>query len=257
MTEIISGIPHTVNRDLILEVQRGNVPGMSILVVFSENPNIQSGTGADIWDFPAVTSYTFSSTDAIDSMSSDNASDTGNILIDGLDTNFNEVKQIVPLDGQNRVPLTTPLLRHNLSQNISATDLLGNVYIYENTAIVGGVPSDSSKVRGYIAILEGISLQGTLTVPAGKSGFFIGLNSSITKQPAAGDAVFTGKARIFGGVFVTRIRYDMSSTGTSHVNRPPFAMERFPEKTDFFGSSAVSANGTGISVTFRLLLIDN
>lgn len=259
MSEIDPGNVITIggNQSFLLKIQKGLVPGHSILSKFAENPAIASATPAVIWDFPSVTDYTFSTTAAIDSISSDDVDDDQVIVVIGLDEDFLKVTQLVTLDGQNRVALTTPLIRCFRAFNINGTDLEGNVYIFENVALTAGVPNTPSLVRCFIAIGEGQSLLGVLTVPAGKTGYFLGLSDSISRQPAAANAIFTGKVRTFGGVFRTVIRHNLSTTGSSHVNIPPTAMSAFPEKTDFIASADVSANDTGVSLTFDLLMVDN
>lgn len=250
-------ISAAMNQEFLLKVQKGIIPGHSIFSKFAENPSIQIANPADIWDFPSVDSYTFSTTAAIDSISSDNAGDSILIVVIGLDADFKRVNQTATLTGQTRVALGTPLIRVFRMFNGNGTDLLGNVYLYENTAISGGVPTDSTKVRCFIAIGEGQSLLGVLTIPAKTTGYFLGLTSSISRQPAAANAIFTGKIRGDGGVFRTAIRYNMGTTGSSYVTIFPTANSRFPAKTDFVASSSVSGNGTGVSITFDILFVED
>jgi len=260
MTEdnrFINGFEHFIDRKFILAVQMGKVPGATITAIFAENPSIASATPADIWDFPDEPIYTFSTTAAIDTISSDNAGDSVLMVILGLDGDFKKVTQTATLNGLNKVTLGTPLLRVTRIFNGNGTDLLGNVYLYENTAITAGVPDDSSKVRAYAAIAEQSSLMGVLTVPAGVTGFFLGLTTSISRLPSATACVFTGKVRTFEGTFLTAIRYNMTSTGSSHVVIPATAATRFPEKTDFVGHASVDTNATGVSATFDLLCLEN
>lgn len=243
--------------EFLIKVQQGRVPGHSILAKFAENPDIASGSPADIWDFPSVLLYTFSTSAAIDSISSSDAGDSVLIVMQGLDDDWNEITQTKVLDGRNRVALDTPMRRIHSAFNGNGIDLLGNVYIYENTALNLGVPVDSTKVRAYIALAEQNTLMGIYTVPAGKTGYFMGLTSSISRQPVAANCIFTGKARPFEKVFRTQIRHNMSTTGTSYVDVVPTVFSPFPEKTDFVAHGNVSANGIGVSLTFNLLLIDN
>lgn len=254
---IINGLPHVASREFNLSVQMGKVPGASIVSIFAENPDIAMANSADVWDFPAEPIYTFSTTAAIDSISSDDAADNQLIVILGLDANFDQVTQTATLNGLSRVPLTTPLIRFTRAFNGNGTVLAGNVYIFENSTLTLGIPDDTENVRGYIASAEGHSLLGAFTIPRNHTGFFLGLTSSISKLPAAANVVFTGKIRTFDGVFRTAIRYSMESTGASHILTPPTAMSSFPPKTDFLGHGDVSSNGTGVSLTFDILLLDN
>lgn len=66
--------------------------------------------------------------------------------------------QTATLNGQTRVALTTPLNRLTRIRNNSGTNLIGNIYGYENTAISSGKPSDTTKIHA--------------TIPAGKNTTF-------------------------------------------------------------------------------------
>ena len=242
--------------DFLLVVAMGLVPGVSIVTKFAENPLIASAVPADIWDYPGEEIYTFSTGADIDSISSDNDTDTEEILIFGLDENLIEVVQVIALTGQTRRAIDTPLMRVWRAYNSNGTPTLGNVYIYENTALSGGAPVDTTKVRGYVAVAEQNTLMGVYTVPAGKTGFFNGLTLSVSKKVSS-IAEFTGKVREFGGVFRTVSRFSVSSSGSSHVFLNPTSFDPFPEKTDFVGHVDVSANDTGVSLTFDLILVDN
>lgn len=254
---IISSLPHAAMREFVLEVQRGKVPGCSVISKFAENPSIASATPADIWDYPTEALYIYSSGADIDSISSDNIGDAVLIVIQGLDANWQDVTQTAMLNGQNRVPLDIPLRRVYRAFNANGINLLGNIYIYEETPLGAGIPIDTTKVRGYIAVAEQQTLMGVYTVPAGKTGYFLGLTASISRVPAATGVVFTGRARIFERVFTTQIRFFLTSTGTSNVIQAATAFSPFPEKTDFSALADVDTNATGVSVTFDLLLIDN
>ena len=102
---------------------------------------------------------TYVSSNLIDSISSSSASDTEEILIEshtvtgtGEDQKFTFVVQTVTLNGQNRVALPTPVARVSRVYNNNGTPLLGTVSVYENTAIVGGVPTDITKIHGQIQV---------------------------------------------------------------------------------------------------------
>jgi len=242
--------------DFMLCVAMGLVEGCSIVTKFAENPAIASAVPADIWDYPDEEIYTFSTGADIDSISSDDDTDTEEILILGLDVNYIKVVQIIALTGQTRKALDIPLMRVWRAYNSNGTLTSGNVYIYEDTTLSGGAPVDTTKVRAYFAAAEQNTLMGIYTIPAGKTGFFNGLTISISKKVAA-IAEFTGRVRELGGVFRTISRFSVSSSGSSHVELAPTSHEPFPEKTDFVGRADVSTNDVGVSLTFDLLLVDN
>ena len=241
----------------LIRVQEGLIPGYSIISKFGERPSIASAVPANLWDFPAEELYTFSATAAIDSISSSSASDTEIIIVEGLDEDWAETIQLVTLTGQTRKALTTPLRRVYRAYNSGGTPLVGNIYIYENTALSSGVPVDTAKVRAYIAILDAQTLMGIYTVPAGKTAYILDFSASISKVPSSTGATFTASIRSFGGVFRTATRFYLSSTGTSHVDALNIARSPFGEKTDFLSHADVDTNATGVSTTLDLLLVDN
>ncbi|CAN8142792.1 hypothetical protein THIOSC15_770002 [uncultured Thiomicrorhabdus sp.] len=115
--------------------------------------------------------YIWSTTPAIDSISSSSISDTGTIQVQGLDANWELITQVVTLNGQTRVALTTPLLRAFRGKNTGTIPLVGNIVIYENTALSGGLPTDTTKIRLIINNGNNQTLMALYTIPAGKTGY--------------------------------------------------------------------------------------
>ncbi len=236
-----------------IAVNNGLVPGHSIVSKFADNPDMSSDVLADIWDYPAEEIYTFSDSNAIDTISSSNSGDGIEMVIDGLAFGtWERIVQVVKLNGQDKVALPTPLIRHNRAFNGNGIPLSGNVYVYEDTPIVAGVPTDTSKVRGYVSMAENQTLQGIYTTPAGVTGFFLGLTASMSKPVSTSTVIITGKARAFEKVFRTQVRFALQSVGSSHVGIASTGYSAFPEKTDFVASGVASANNVGVSITFDL-----
>lgn len=150
-------------------VSLGLISKRSALIFTGENANVNSNSVQTVWDLE--TEYVFSTSQSIDTISSASALDVGiPILITGTDFDYNEVTQIAFLNGQNKVTLSNTLFRVNNMLNISPTSgTTGPVYLYEDTAIVSGVPSDLSFVRGHIASDRESSQMAVQTIPVGKS----------------------------------------------------------------------------------------
>ena len=249
------------NKPYLLQVAEGDIKGHSIYRKFGEIDAIQSAVPADCWEYGITVGaeeYTWSTTAAIDSISSSNAGDTETITITGLDANYAEVTQTITLTGQTRAPLTTPLLRLNRAFNSNGTATLGNVYIYENVALTGGVPNNVALVRGYISINGQQTLQGMYTVPAGKSAYLYELKTSMGGRKA-GFATYEAFLRTnsTGGIFLIKDTHDLAAAGTSEQNATFIAPRFFPEKTDFKPKITVDTNGVGFSISVVLVLIDN
>ena len=91
-------------------------------------------------------------TNAINSIISNNAGDTETVRVEGHTTadgglTFVFVAQNAILTGQTVVALTTPLARVSRVVNVSATDLTGRVYVTETDTYTAGVPDTNSKVH--------------------------------------------------------------------------------------------------------------
>lgn len=129
----------------------------------------------------------------IDSISSTSALDTEEILLEchtvtgtGENQQFTFMVQTVSLNGQNRVALPTPVARVSRVYNNNGTNLNGAVYVYENTGIVGGVPSDLTKVHAQIPLGFQQSFKGATTFS--NEDYFVltgGFGSVTYKQNAA------------------------------------------------------------------------
>lgn len=135
-----------------------------MLLKYGFNPNVGTATtGFTLWytgqDQPHET-YAADNTNPIDTISSNNAGDTEVVSIEGHTMsggNKTFIVQNATLNGQNKVPLATPLNRCTRVShaNQSAVNLVGEIYVYEDTAIGAGKPTDTTKIH--------------LTVPAGRN----------------------------------------------------------------------------------------
>jgi hypothetical protein len=246
----------SIQKPFLQAVAEGEIDGYSVVEKFGENPDIDTGTDPeDIWSQGGL--YTFSTSADIDSVSSSSASDTNEITIQGLDTDWNLVTQTATLTGQTRVALTTPLIRCFRAWNSNSTDWVGDVYIYVNTTLSAGVPVDVTKIRAEISIGAGQTEMCIYTIPAGKTGYFLGGYAAMSRV-GNNSAVFTSKIRVFGGVFRTVSRISCIGAGASSWQYRYPAGQSLPEKTDILlRCEEVDANGTGVSGGFTILLKDN
>ena len=159
------------------------LPGTKIIRKFSRRDGLGLNEDADIWNFPDEPVYTYSKSADIDTISSGSASDVGNVIqIYGLNGDYEEVVQNATLDGQNKVVLTTPLLRIWRMVNRSSAALDGGVYVYPDTAITLGKPDDTKKVRCYINDGENQTLMCHYTLPDKTWAFPTVYNLSVSRK---------------------------------------------------------------------------
>jgi hypothetical protein len=248
--------------DIAQDIAAGNVAGTTFVDKFGETgENIDSADGlVDVWSGVANANcnktYTYSTTADIDSISSSSASDTQDINVQGLDSNWDLVSQTVTLTGQTRKALTTPLIRIFRMYNDNGTPLVGTVYCYVNTTISGGVPTTPGPIRAIIDISEEQTLMALYTIPNGKTGFLvsgdIGLYSKLAGYSHGHFAI-----RKFGKVFRTQRTFGLSTTGTTSRQfdfRIPLPI---PAKTDIRVRADSSANDMGIFAAFQIILVDD
>lgn len=246
--------------NFVLKATMGKVPGVTVVRLIGQNKSIQAATPAEVWNYGETSGaerYTSSTIADIDTISSSNAADTQMLIIIGLDSDFNQVILTPTLDGQNKVILSTPLIRFTTMWNAGSTDLAGNVYCYVDGDITNGVPDVVTTVRGYIENGDNQALMIQWTVPAGKTAYFYNIEFGLTSPPQGGAADFQAIFREYGGVFRSAATFAMTSDGTTYTQILSPIPNPFIQKTDFSILVDVSANGIGFSTTATFLVLDN
>lgn len=247
-----------------LAIAKGDVSNATYIHKFGEAPDFDTGDGlVTVWDGANdgginAMSYTYSSSANIDSISSSNAGDTGDIEVQGLDTNWDLVTQTVTLSGQTRVALTTSLIRAFRMRNVGAIDLAGDVYVYVNGAITAGVPNTPADVRAVTRIGENQTLMAVYTVPNGYTGYMRGMFASVIGASQTTNYTIVVKARASGSVFQTKHKFGLSETGTSHNQHQYIEPEVFAAKTDIELRVSVTAGaitGAKLGGGFDVVLV--
>ena len=261
-----SGNLKTTNAESGLAIARGEVVGTSFIHKFGNAPDFDAIDGVvTVWDGANdgdinVMDYIYSTTAAIDSISSTNNTDTQLAEIQGLDENYNLVIQNVTLTGQTRAPLTTPLIRVFRIKNIGFSNFLGFIYVYENTAISGGRPINTSKIRASVDDGNNQTLMSIFTIPTGKTGYMRDWFASTAGANKTSNYVIDLVARPFGQVFQLKHRSSVSDDGNSYIQHVYTEPEVFTEKTDIEIRVRMTATGTtggSFSAGFDIVLVDN
>jgi len=255
-----------------LSIAEGKVTGKSFIHKFGYAPSISTADDfCTVWDGSDndgidETLYNYSTTAAIDSVGSSSALDTQCIQIQGLDASFNLVTQQATLNGQSRVALTTPLLRIFRMKNDCFADLNGYVYVYENTAISGGVPTDTTKVRAIIENGYNQTLMAVYTIPAGYTGYLRDWYCSTAGANKDSGYIIQLRARKYiedeskMGVFQLKHISSINDLGTSYVQHRYEEPEVFQQKTDIemrVKMTATGGSGGAISAGFDIVLVEN
>lgn len=168
---------------------------------------------------------TYVSSNSISYISSSSASDTQQITIEGhtvnADGEFTFVVQTATLDGQNAVALDTDVARVSRAYNSDSTELAGRVVVYENATVVGGIPTDETKI--HIDIPLGFQQSFKAATTFSKDDYYLvtGFYGAVSaKQAAAVD--FYVEIRDKGKVFLPKGCFTASSTGgAADINLDP------------------------------------
>ena len=236
-----------INSDVWLEISRWTITWISALNKFWLNESVWI-TEETIWDYGGM--YTFLSSASILDIQSDNANDdltwTGarTIIIYWLDSDYNEISEIIELDWINTVNTTNSYLRVYRMSVVTAWswwEAEGTI-----TAEVSGV------VYAQIVNWNNQTLMWVYTIPAWKTWYLIYWKSWTWKWK---EVLIKFKIRPLWWVFnVWHVAYVYEGTYDYRFN-PPLAI---PEKTDLMVTGTnVWAWSIQVSAVFDLILIDN
>lgn len=251
-----------------LACSAGLVAGCKVIRKFAVNDGLVLNQKKDVWDYGSVAAgninYTYPAdgTAPIDTMSSSNALDTQPVIVSGLDINGTDTDQIVTLNGQNKVTLSPSLWRiyRLINRQVETTadrtkGFNGEVYTYEDTAIVAGVPTDTSKVRAYVFDGNNQTQMSHYTIPDGFVGFLVGGSAKLDRVQAT-TVKYQLWIRNYGGVFRLVDSNALNTQGTGSFLESTLIPSILQPKTDFVICAESSASNTGIAVAYNIILLD-
>ena len=226
-----------------LQVGRRQIMGHQSVFLFGYSASITNAAFIPAWENTAA--YTYPASAVAMSIVSTSASDTAvQIIIYGLDADYNQINETVLLTG------TTPVVTTSLFLRVNQLDVLPN-----SVNPVGVITAKNGGVTyGQIAVDTGQSNMSVYTVPAGYTlyGVHVGAWSSTS---------------VTSGVYATFRAQTLSPAGTKYiVSQAPFLntfefAAQFPltftEKTDVQFQFKSSGAGLGIGTIFEGILIKN
>jgi hypothetical protein len=184
------------------------------LVKFGRSAELGTTALETVWTVGGNEVYVTSNT--ISYISSSSASDTQQITIEGhtVDANgdFTFSIQTVTLDGQNAVALDTDVARVSRAYNSDSTEIIGRVVVYENATVVGGIPTDETKI--HIDIPQGFQQSFKAATTFSKDDYYLmtGFYGAVSAKQA-GSVDFYVEIRDKGKVFLPKGCFTASSTG--------------------------------------------
>lgn len=245
---------HARGMDFYTAVGLGLVPGFKRVTALGNNPNISTGEVEDTWYGSNIYPWlTGPSALQIRSLgASDTAAGTGarTVLVNGLDLNYNEISEIVTLNGITNVALTLTYLRIQNALIMSAGSSKVNDFDILISDVAGSI------TRAIIPAGIGITRQAIYTVPAGYTlsmhSMYIGVNRSTVQSDISVATFFQNPVAGF-----YRLPVELSTNGA------PYRHEGIPgiiatEKTDVsLRCVHASTNNMNITAAFLGILCNN
>ncbi len=195
---------------------------------------------------------TYVSDNSIDTISSSNAGDDQDIVVEGHTLTNGVlvfVSQTATLNGQTKVVLDTPLHRASRVYNDDNTDFAGTVYVYEDGAITAGVPDTASTI--HVTAVEGDNQSLKCETSISDSDYLIltQILVSVNRQQTR-NVDFRLKVRKQGKVFRTiyPIISCASGVGSVPITLDPCVI--VPPNADILMSGVSSGANTGAGAMF-------
>ena len=178
------------------QVALGLVPGFATFRKFGMNDAVASGT-EEMWS-PGAARVLPTSAGALSVVSSSTADDSAaggtgawTIMVEGLDSNYEEIAETIVLDGQVAVAsVGTDWFRVNRAYNTTAGT--GEINAGNISVSIGGA------LQAYIEALEGQTQQTHFTVPAGKTVVVSNFTMGVGRMSGNVDLHVKSLIKLFG-----------------------------------------------------------
>jgi hypothetical protein len=223
-------------QNVCLDIARGNYLNASAVNIFGINRSVGIAYET-IWDDSG--SYVYPPSALIMTVVSTSASDTMDVLVDGLDADCNVLQEIVTLTGTVAVNTTNAFFRIN------------SLVILDGENVGGISASNGGTVYAFIGELLGVSQSSVYSVPAGHSFYLfrIDVNSATTNGQ---------KYLYIRNVVTTNGRTIRASEATFSVSQVSYDRQvpfKIVEKSDFQFEAKSSASTNEIAIFLEGVLI--
>lgn len=212
----------------------------------SYNPTLDSSLGT-IW--PKNTLYVFPSVATLMTLYSTSTADLSQIvLIEGLDSNYVEISEVLTLNGQTGRATALSYFRIN-TMTVLTDSPLGNISLGTGAA-TDGIPAVT---YGYIAAGDNATASAVYTVPANWTFRLISGSLSVGGTTGSQVATISFYSNVGG------VRYLTSRIGSVNGFQffPYNPSVDVPEKTDIYANGSMSSNTALVTATFNGYLVKN
>ena len=223
-----------------LHVKRGYVQGHEHVHKFGFNTSVTTSATL-IWN--GGSDYTYPTSAAQLGVVGTSTTDNSQITVQGLDADYNELTNIVTLNGTTTVTTSGSYLRAYRAFVSDDNEPAGDVTITRSGTNIAIISAD-----------EGQTLMATYTVPAGYTAYLYQLVFGGAAELANKYMTIRLRAREHGGIFRTQAKY---TTATQTFEETMVFPLVFPEKTDIEITAQSSSQTQQASAMFDLLLIKN
>lgn len=253
------------DREFLIEVEKGNVAGHSIVNKFgfdaAVTSTLQTIADAQVYQTPTAAA----SLEIVSSDANDTSAGTGarTVEIQGLDANFAEQTETVTMNGTTAVAITGTWIRL-----LRATVIESGTYASQSAGSHAG--TITVRVSGAGATWATIGLTtgsfpmgqteiGAYTIPAGKTGYLLSKHVSIESTKTPNVLWFRRENADDVSAPYDAMRLFQRHVGAAdEISYSPHApILVLPEKTDVGAMGYVSTGTAAISIDFQILLVDN
>lgn len=247
------------DKDYLIEVQRGNVSGVSLVHKFGRNDGIPNGSFAFVnllgftgWPLSAATTVRVKAGNAADTAAGNGARE---ITIQGIDDAFAQTSEAVATAGESASSATTASFWRVHRAWVSSA----GVYGAANTAAVVIENSAGGTDLIQIGVEEGQTQFAGWSVPLGKTAYLMSATLTADAAKAADFAMYT-RANLddtSAPVSSKRLKLYFDGVLGTHVFKPRSPGSAIAAKSDIWWEAQGGGAGTEVSVDFELLVVDD
>lgn len=216
--------------------------GRKSLSKYGRNPNVGTSEVDISWN-GGVEVHTFDNT--ITHISSANAGDTGTVYLEHTTISggvFTFGTQVATLNGQNKVALSTPCAEVTRMRGVTT----GEVYVYEDTALTAGKPTDTAKIHNTLVPGDRSSLKCGTAVAGGNYFVMTSAYAAMGKASGSAAAEIRVKMANLGDTYLGNLDY--TAFVTSITLSAPLNMEatefQIVKPNSLVTMSAAASGGT-------------
>ena len=182
MTKVIN-IPGTDSSEFYFDVSQGRIPEKSSILKFSTNENVSS-SWQDVWSKGGTLVHlqTAATMEAISSSANDTAAGTGarTIQIEGLDSSFNPITEVITLNGTSASTATTQPFLRVYRAYVLTCGAYGGVNAGTITIRVSGAGSTQAEIPLIESVGTSQTLMSHYTTPANTEAYIVGMHYAVS-----------------------------------------------------------------------------